>query len=108
MGKYNKLFAQFAFTVLGFLGAVVTGGITATEWVNVAILTVGSAGVFAADNSPAALYIKAILSFLSAGLVVLQTVIVGGVSSGEWYQIAAAVLSVAVVYGLKNKEQGAL
>lgn len=103
MGTYTKTVAQFVATVLGYLGAALAGGVTPDEWVNVAILAVGAAAVFAAPNVPGAPVVKFVLSLLTAGLVVLQSVIEAGVTTGEWYQIAAAVAGALAVYGLANK-----
>lgn len=103
-GKYTKTIMAFLATVLGFVGAAATGGIMPTEWVNIAIQTTGAAAVFYAPNVPHANYTKAVLAVLTAGLVTLQTVIVGGVDSGEVYQIVASIFGAIAVYGLANKK----
>ncbi len=103
MRKYTKTIVMFVATVLGFVGAALTGGIIPTEWVNIAILSTGAAAVFTAPNVPGANYTKAILTVFTAVLTVLASVIIGGVTPGEWYQIGAAALGAVSVYGLKNQ-----
>jgi hypothetical protein len=103
MKKYMKTFMMFLATVLGFVGAALTGGITNPEWVNIAILSVGAAAVFTGPNVPGAKYTKAILAILTATLTVLASVILGGITTGELYQIGAAALGAIAVFGVKNE-----
>lgn len=106
MGKYNKMFAAVVATVLAAILAALTGdnAISATEWVNVAILAVGAAGVFAAPNVPGATYTKSVLAVLAAVLAVLASAIVGGISTTEWIQIALAALGALGVYAVPNTD----
>lgn len=76
--------------------------ISPTEWVNVAIAGVTAAGVFAAPNVPGAVYTKAILAALGAGLTVLASAILGGISPSEWIQIGLAVLGTVGVAAKAN------
>lgn len=104
MGKYAKFVAIVVATVLSAITAALVGDsvISPQEWVNIAILGVGAAGVFAAPNVPGAKYTKSILAALAAGLTVLASVIIGGVHMVEIIQIALAVLGALGVYAVPN------
>lgn len=104
MKKYAKAIAAVVATVLAALVAALTGDntISSTEWVNVAILAVGACGVFAAPNVPGARYTKAIIAVLTAGLTVLASAIVGGVTATELFQIVLAGLGAVGVYQVSN------
>lgn len=106
MSKYLKAVMAVVATVLVALVAALTGDntISSTEWVNVAILAVGACGVFAAPNVPGARYTKFILAALSAGLTVLVSAIVGGISPVELIQIVVAALGAVGVYAVPNSQ----
>lgn len=106
--KYAKFFAIVLAAVLSAISAALVGDsiISPTEWVNVAILGVGAAAVFAGPNVPGAKYTKAILAVLAAALTVLASVIIGGVSPAEWIQIVLAALGALGVYAVPNKVNG--
>jgi hypothetical protein len=108
MEKYSKAVAAVVATVLAAVVAALTGdnAIDATEWVNVAILAVGACSVFAAPNVPGAAFTKSVLAALSAGLVVLASVIIGGLDTVELLQIGLAVLGALGVYAVPNKVEG--
>lgn len=105
MNKYSKFIAIVLATILSALSAALVGDnvISPQEWVNVAILAVGAAGVFAAPNVPGAKYTKSILAVLAAALTVLASVIVGGVGTAELIQIGIAALGALGVYSVPNK-----
>ena len=105
MGKYAKFALIVVATVLSAISAALVGDsiISPAEWVNVAILGVGAAGVFAAPNVPGAAYTKSVLAVLAAVLTVLATVIVGGVGTAEIIQMAIAGLGALGVYAVPNK-----
>jgi len=105
MQKYSKAIMAVVATVLAAVVAALGGDgvISAVEWVNIAILAVGACSVFAAPNVPGAAYTKSVLAALAAGLVVLTSVITGGVTTVEWLQIALAVLGALGVYAVPNK-----
>lgn len=107
MGKYAKFVAIVIATVLSAISAALLGDsiISPSEWVNVAILGVGAAGVFAAPNVPGAAYTKSILAALAAALTVLASVIVGGVGTAELIQIVLAGLGAVGVYAVPNQPQ---
>lgn len=104
MSKYAKAALAVVVTVLAAVVAALTGDntISSTEWVNVAILAVGACGVFAAPNVPGARYTKAVLAVLTAGLTVLVSAIVGGVSPTELIQIIIAAAGAVGVYAVPN------
>lgn len=102
--KYAKLLAAVVATVLSAIVAATAGDgvVDAQEWVNVAILAVGSAGVFAAPNVPHSQYTKAVIAVLSAALTVLSTAILGGIDSTEIMQMVLAGLAAVGVYAVPN------
>lgn len=105
---------QYLKMVAAVLGAVLTAlvpifslgsGVTAQQWVNVAIVGVSACVVFTAPNIPGAAYTKVIISALLAGLTVVVSVISGGISTAEWIQIGVAVLTALGVFGAKNTDK---
>lgn len=108
MSKYAKFFAIVLATVLSAVSAALVGDsvISPQEWVNVAILGVGAAGVFAAPNVPGAAYTKTVLAVLAAVLTVLASVIVGGVGTAEIIQMVLAGLAAVGVFAVPNKKDG--
>jgi len=105
MKQYAKAIAAVVVTVLAAIAAAMTGDntISATEWVNVAILAIGACGVFAAPNVPGARYTKAILAVLTAALTVLASAVTGGVSATELIQIIMAAAGAVGVYAVPNE-----
>jgi hypothetical protein len=102
--KYAKLLAMVVTTVLiALVPALSDDVVTVTEWINVAIIAVGAAGVFAAPNVPGANYTKAILAVLSAVLVLLASFITDGLSGSELIQLVIAALGALGVYAVPNK-----
>lgn len=108
MTKYAKFGAQIVATILAAILAALTGDgvIDPVEWVNVAVLAVGAAGVFASPNVPGSRYTKVALSVLAGVLTVLTSAIIGGIDVTEWIQIAMAALGALGVYALPNKVAG--
>lgn len=108
MNKYAKFAAIVLATVLSAITAALAGDsvISPQEWVNVAILGVGAAGVFAAPNVPGAAYTKSILAVLTAVLTVLASVIIGGVGTTEIIQMILAALGALGVFAVPNKVNG--
>lgn len=106
MNKYAKFIAIVVATVLSAVSAALFGDsvISPQEWVNVAILGVGAAAVFAGPNVPGARYTKSILAVLAAVLTVLASVIVGGVGTAEIIQMLLAGLAAVGVYAVPNHE----
>lgn len=103
MSRYAKLAATVVATVLSALVAAMTDGVvTNTEWINVAILAVGSAGVFAAPNVPHSRYTKAAIAVLTAVLTLLASFITDGLTTAELLQLAVAGLGALGVYAVPN------
>lgn len=101
MQRYLKMVAQVVATVLAALVPYLAlGGLDPSAWVNVAIVGVGALAVFAAPNIPGAAYTKLVVSALSAVLVLLASVITGGITLDEWLQLALAALGALGVFAL--------
>lgn len=99
--RYAKLAAQVVTTILvALVPYLAVGGLDASAWVNVAIVGVGAAAVFAGPNVPGAPVTKLILSALAAVLVLLSSFITGGITLDEWLQLALAALGALGVYAL--------
>lgn len=104
MKKYSKGIVAALAAALVAVGAALTGNnhIDATEWVNVAIATVGAFQVWWAANVNGAPYVKTGIAAATAGLIALQSYIVGGVTVSDWVQIGIAVLGALGVVAVKN------
>lgn len=104
MSKYAKFFMAVVATVLSGIVAAMFGDNTISnpEWVNIAIAGVGACAVFAAPNVPGAAYTKSVLAVLTAGLTVLASAIIGGITPTEWMQVALAGLGAIGVYAIPN------
>lgn len=102
--KYAKMLAAVVATVLSAITAATMGDgiIDPSEWVNVAILGVGAASVFAAPNVPGARVTKAVIAALTAALTVLATTILGGVDQVVIAQMVVAALGAVGVYAVPN------
>lgn len=101
--RYAKLIAQVVATVLAALLPYLTaGGLTAVDWINVAVVGVGALAVFTGPNVPGAAVTKMVLSVLTAVLVLLVNLISGGVTLAEWLQLAMAALGALGVYAIPN------
>jgi hypothetical protein len=104
--NYGKAFAAVLATIISAVLAALTGdgAVSSVEWVNVAILAVGAASVFAAPNVPGAAYTKSVLAVLAAVLTVLTSAITAGITTTEWLQIAMAALGALGVYAVPNAQ----
>lgn len=100
--KYAKLAAQVLAAAFAAVAAAVAGDnhIEASEAVNVLIVTLGAVAVLGAGNLPAGVwrYTKVIVSAATAVAVLLQSVITGGVSTAEWWQLAIAAVGALGVH----------
>jgi hypothetical protein len=104
--KYSKAVAMVVATILVALVPALAGdnAIDAQEWINVAIVGVGAAAVFAGPNVPGAKYTKLILAALSAVLVLLVSFISdNNISTSEVLQLVVAALGALGVYAVPNK-----
>lgn len=105
MSLYAKFLAAIVATVLSAVIAALAGDavISNVEWVNVAILAVGAAAVFAAPNVPGAAYTKAILAALMAALTLaVQLLVDGQLDLVDWLQLGVAALGALGVYAVPN------
>lgn len=107
---YLKMLAQVFATVLAAVIAALTGDqtITPDEWINIAVLGVGAAMVFAAPNVPGAPITKAALSVLAGVLAVATSAITDGITMTEWLQIGMAALGALGVYAIPNSGASAV
>ena len=108
MQKYSKLIVMVLVTIATALSGVITDGITAAEWINVAIAAVGAGAVFTAPNVPGAKYTKAVLAVLAAVLSFLVSAIAGGISPQEWIQVFILAAGAVGVYAIPNKDENGL
>lgn len=105
MKKYSKFIVAVAGTILSAIMAAVAGDglISLHEWINVAVAGTGALAVFTGPNVPGAKYTKAILSALTAMLVLLVSLIDGGLTTAELAQLAVAGTTAAGVYQVPNQ-----
>jgi hypothetical protein len=87
---------------------VYAGGIDGTEWLGIALVLFGPAGLVAAvNNTPWSPAMKALAQHVSAvGIVVTQGIVgvySGGISHEEWLGIGLLLLSTLAVYVVPQK-----
>lgn len=108
---YNKAIVSLIISVfivaLQAFNDVYAGGVTGLEWLGVAAILLGPAGLVAAvSNSPLSPATKALAQNVSAvAIVVVQGVIgvyAGGITSQEWIVIGLLLLSTLAVYVTPN------
>lgn len=97
MGKYGKLLWAVVGAVVFFLQAALRDGMTADEWVGVIIAAANVVVVYLAQDTDAVAWVKSAVGGVLMGLLILQTAITGGLTSGEWMDILVAVLTGAGV-----------
>jgi len=102
--KYAKLLMQVLVTVAVAVVAAMAGDniVDSIEWVNVAIVGVGAAAVFAGPNIPGAAYTKFILAALAAVLAVLASAITDGIQTVELIQMLIAAAGAVGVWAVPN------
>jgi hypothetical protein len=103
---YAKAFAAVIAAALVAVSAVITDGISTTEWITVAIAAVGAAAVFAAPNVPGAKYTKSILAVLTAVLAFVATTVADGLGAADLVQIGILALGALGIYAVPNLEAG--
>ena len=85
-----------------------TGELTPTEWVNVGVAMTGAGTVYIAANLEGQgwwNYTKAIMSAISAGLMLLVSFLTDGtVSRAEWAQIGMALVGTLAVALISNSD----
>lgn len=108
LSHYTKFLAAVLFVVVSALvAALADGSITVEEGINVGIQGGGAIVVYVVPNLPTGIggYLKLIVQALTAGAVLLVSLLLGGVTLGEWLQVGNAILGVFVVYALPNFPQ---
>lgn len=94
MKDYAKSIAMVVATLLSAIVAALTGdnNVTVVEWLNVGVLVLGaiSVGIVPDLDAGIAKYAKAIIAFMSAVLVLGMSLVEGGLTMGEWLQLAIA------------------
>lgn len=102
--KYRKAVAVILVTVATFVSSVLTGGISAQEWVLIAGVAVSATGVALVPELDAGIgqIAKTLVTFLTAGLTVLATVILGGLTAPEVIEVVVAALASIGVTALPN------
>jgi len=104
--SYLKALVAVVGAVVTVLVAVMSDGITTTEWVTVAIAAVGALQVYFAANLPTAVWDKTKLyvAAASAGLTVIYSFLADGIGLGlpEWWAVGIAVLTAVGVYAAPN------
>lgn len=103
MSQYGKFGAQIAATIIAaIIAALSDDRIDFVEWLNVGVLGLGAVGVLGAGNLPAGVwaYMKSYVAAASAALVLWQSLASGGMTAGEWMQLAVAALGAVGVYAI--------
>lgn len=102
--KYRKAVAIVLVTIATFVSSVLTGGISAQEWVLIAGVAVAAFGVAVVPELDAGIgaVAKTVVTFLTAGLTVLATVILGGLTAPEVIEVIVAALASIGVTALPN------
>jgi hypothetical protein len=105
--KYAKLGMQVLVTIAVAIVAAMAGDnlVDSIEWVNVAIVGVGAAAVFAGPNIPGAPVTKLVLSALAAILTILASAITDGIQTVEVIQMAIAAVGALGVWAVPNAGQ---
>jgi len=102
--KYRKAIAVVVVTVASFVVTVLTDGITPQEWVLIAGVGVNAAGVAVVPNLDAGIgaVAKTVVSALLAGLTLLATAVLGGLTSTEVIEVLLACAAAVGVTALPN------
>lgn len=106
ISHYAKAITYIALAVVGVLvTALADDVVTISELVNVGIIGVGAVGTYLIPNlsAGAGQYLKAIVAFVVAGLVALQSFLTDGITTVEWLQIAVAAFAGIGVYVIPNE-----
>ena len=95
MGSKGKVVVAFLYALASLAVPFIDGGRapTAVEWTQILIAAVTAVGVYIAPIIPEATWVKSAVGFLLAGLNVLTTVIMDGVSGNDVLMIVLAALA---------------
>lgn len=106
MNRYLKFGVEVVAAILTAVAAALLGDgrIDYSEWVNVLIVGLGAVAVLGAGNFPAGVWahMKTIVAAVTAGAVLLHSLLGDGVTTAEWFQVAAAVLGALTVAAVKG------
>lgn len=100
-----KTIVQLVAAVLAAVlpGLLVEQPLGVTGWINIVVLAAGAIHVFNSANLPGWNLAKSIASGVAAlGVLLISVLADGGVSSGEWVQIATAFLGTVAVFAVPN------
>lgn len=104
MKTYAKSVVAILITIISAIVAFATdGNVDTTEWINVAIAGVGAVAVYYGPNTRYAPYTKGVLAALTAVLVLLTSLITGGLQGTEVLQLVIAAAGAVGVYAVPNK-----
>jgi hypothetical protein len=106
ISHYAKAITYIALAVVGVLVTALTDNVVTTaELVNVAIIGVGAVATYFVPNLPEGPggYLKAVVAFVAAALVALQSFLTDGITTAEWLQIAVAAFAGIGVYIVPNE-----
>jgi hypothetical protein len=106
ISHYAKAIVYIALAVVGVLVTALTDDVvTTSELVNVAIIGVGAVATYLVPNLPEGPggFLKAVVAFVAAALVALQSFLTDGITTAEWLQIAVAAFAGIGVYIVPNE-----
>jgi hypothetical protein len=105
--QYWKTIIPALATILTLIAPLALGSQRATgsDWINVAIMAFGTIGAWVATNMSEGIarYTKEIIGALTAGLVLLSSLLSNGITGQEWAQVALAVI-MALLLPLKGND----
>ena len=104
MSQYRKMLIAVLFAAGQVAYSSLGGGISAVEWVNIAIAGATVLGVYYGPNTPAAPHVKAVFAALMAGLTAAATVAVDGFQATDLSPIGIAVANAVLVFLFPNAE----
>lgn len=101
-----KALGMVLVAVLTYIWAALTdGGVDRQEWIVATYTLVGAVGVYIVPNLSVGVgrYAKGIVAVLTAGLAVLQVVVVGGLTQAELIEVVLAGLAaIGLTVGVRN------
>lgn len=106
ISHYAKAIVYIAVSVVTVLvTAVADNVISVEELVNLGIIMVGAIGVYWAPNVPgtALAYFKGAVAFTTGALVLLASVLLGGITLSEWMQVILAGFAAIGVVTVPNE-----
>lgn len=105
--QYSKAIMYIALAAVAFLvTAVFDNALSTEELLNLVVIVLGAIAVYFVPNLPAGPggYLKAVVAFLTAGVVALLSFLTDGVSIAEWLQVILAAFAGVGVYIIPNEK----